>query len=238
MTAWEAESKRKGNELLALLPEAEYERLAPHLEKIVIALREVLYEANKPIKYVFFPLNGVMSIVAVMEDGRLAEVATIGKEGMVGMPVFLGAEQTPSLAFSQVAGEALRLNVSEFRKQVKDGGALTMVLHRYTQALFTQIAQSAACNRLHSIEQRCARWLLMTHDRVGADEFPLTHEFLGQMLGVRRATVTGVANTLHKAGLITYRRGKITVQDRKGLEGASCECYKVIRDDFDRLLYP
>ncbi len=226
----------RGNRLLALLPEAEYKRLEPHLEKVALPLREVLYEADKPIEHVFFPLTGVTSIVAEMEDGRIAEVGTIGNEGMAGLPVFLGAEKTPTLAFQQVPGEALRMRVDVFRKEIENAGTLTRVLHRYTQALFTQVAQAAACNRLHSTDQRCARWLLMTHDRVGTDEFLLTHEFLGQMLGVRRATVTEVAGTLHKAGLITYSRGKITVLDRQGLEAASCKCYQVIREDFDRLL--
>ncbi len=168
--------------------------------------------------------------------GVFSEVGTIGNEGMVGLPVFLGADQTPTEAFCQVEGEALRMRTDMFREEVKNGGGLVSILHRYTQALFTQIAQSAACNRLHSIEQRCARWLLLTQDRVEPDEFSLTHEFMGQMLGVRRATVTEVAGTLQKAGLITYNRGKITVLDRKGLEGASCECYQIIRQDYDRLL--
>jgi CRP-like cAMP-binding protein len=171
-----------------------------------------------------------------MEDGRIAEVGTIGNEGMAGLPVFLGAETTPTLAFQQVPGEALRMRVDAFREEVRNDGALTRVLHRYTQALLTQVAQAAACNRLHSIGQRCACWLLMTQDRVGTDEFELTHEFLGQMLGVRRATVTEVAGTLQEAGLITYSRGKITVLDCQGLEAASCECYQVIREEFNRLL--
>jgi CRP-like cAMP-binding protein len=237
MTSPDPFDYRRQNRLLALLPEAEYQRLNAHLTLVVLNLKQTLYAPYQPIEYVYFPLNGVTSIVATMENGQIAEVGTVGNEGMVGLPVFLGARSAPVQAFLQVPGEALRLGTAEFQEEVRKGGALVQILHRYTQALFTQIAQSTACNRLHSIEQRCARWLLMTHDRVGmAEEFPLTHEFLGQMLGVRRATVSEVAGALQRKGLITYSRGKIRVVDRQGLEEAACECYAIVQNEFNRLL--
>lgn len=236
MTTPENRNGSRGNRILTLLPDTDYRRLEMHLERVHLPLKTVLYEAYMPITHVHFPIDGVTSILTTMEDGREAEVGTVGNEGMAGLPVFLGADSTPTMAFEQVPGDALRLRTEVFREEIARGGALTAVLHRYTQALFTQIAQSAACNRLHAVEQRCARWLLMTQDRVGANQFPLTHEFLGQMLGVRRATVTEAAGALQAEGLITYRRGIITVCDRAALEQASCECYRVIRDDFDRLL--
>jgi CRP-like cAMP-binding protein len=226
----------EGNRLLAALPREEYERLLPQMEVVSLEFKQILYEMNQPIESVYFHRSGVTSLVALMEDGSVVELATVGNEGMVGLPVFLGAETTSIRALTQVPGEGVRMKAELLREEVRRDGALHDLLHRYTQALFHQIARGAACSRVHSVEQQCARWLLMTHDRVDADEFLLTQEFLSQMLGVRRASVNAVARILQKAGLIRYRRGKITILDRQGLEAASCECYRIISEEFTRLL--
>jgi CRP-like cAMP-binding protein len=223
------------NRLLVALPKDEYDRLLPHLEKVSLPLREILYEANGPIAHVFFPLVGVVSLV-IKDSGFSIEVGIIGNEGMVGTPVFMESDRSPTMAIAQIPGEAMRMEVKAFQKEMKRHGPLFGLVQRYTQTMINQISQSIVCNRRHSVEKRMCRWLLMSHDRVGADEFQLTHEFLAQMLGVRRPTVTAVAGTLQKAGLITYHRGRITVIDRKGLEGACCECYKVVVKELDRLL--
>ena len=224
------------NRILAALPEAEYARLAPALEPVSFELRQVLFDVDRPIDYVYFPEDCIASVVSVMADGSAVETATIGFEGVVGLPVFLGADRTPAQAFVQIPGEAYRIESGAFRQEIQRGGDLRDALSRYTQALFTQVAQSSACNRLHTMRERCARWLLQTHDRIGHDEFPLTQQFLSQMLGVRRATVTVAASELQNDGLITYEYGRITVRDRRGLEAASCECYEIIRREFARLL--
>lgn len=224
------------NRLLAALPKEEYERLVANMEAVFLELKHSVYEPNEPIEYVYFVKNGVVSLLNVMEDGKEVEVATVGNEGMVGLPVFLGAEKIPGRAFSQVPGDALRMKADVFKDKVTPGTRLHDLLQRYTQALFNQIAQGTACNTLHSVEERMCRWLLMTQDRVGKDEFPLTQEFLGQMLGVRRPTVSIAASILQKAGLIRYSRGGITILDREGLEDSSCECYAIIKAEFDRLV--
>jgi len=224
------------NRLLTALPKEEYERLQPHLELVSMSLKQVIYEPNEPLRHVYFPKNGVISLLTVMEDGNAVEVATVGNEGMVGLPVFLRAKTIPGLAFSQVPGDALRMKADVFQREVTPSSPLYNLLQRYTQAVFNQISQSAACNRLHSIEERFCRWMLMTQDRVGANQFPLTQEFLAQMLGVRRASVSVVAAMIQKAGLISYNRGKMTIVDREGLENVSCECYAIINAEFERLL--
>lgn len=224
------------NRLLAVLPGEVYERIARDLEQVSLVIRQALYLPNEPIPFVYFPCSGVMSLVTVLDDGTVVEVATVGNEGMVGVPVLLGTERIPGQAFTQIPGEALRIETEAFRLAVRQNGALLDLLHRYTQALFNQVAQTAACNRGHVVEQRCARWLLQTHDRVGSDHFLLTQEFLSQMLGARRASVGSVASRLQSAGLIRYSRGRITILDRAGLETLSCGCYRVIKREFDRLL--
>ena len=224
------------NRLLVALTSDDYDRLLPHLEKVSLSLRDILYEANGPIPHVFFPLYGVVSLVIIMEGGFTLEVGTIGNEGMVGTPVFLGSGSSPTRAISQVPGEALRMETTVFQEEMRRGGPLYGLVQRYTQAMINQISQSTVCNHRHSVAKRMCRWLLMSHDRVGTDEFPLTHEFLAQMLGVRRPTVTAAAGILQKAGLISYHRGRLTVLDRKGLEAASCECYEVVAKELDRLL--
>lgn len=225
-----------GNRLLAALPPEEYKRLLPHMETVPLALKQVLYVPNQTIEYVYFPNNGVCSLIVIMEDGSSVEVGTVGNEGMVGIALFLGADRLPSEAFAQVAGNAMRMKADVFKREVFPGSPLHNLLQRYTQTLFNQVGQSAACNRLHCVEERCCRWLLMTQDRVGSDRFPLTQEFLAQMLGVRRASVSAIAAKLQKAGFISYSRGIITIVDRKSLETVSCECYKVVKQEFDRLL--
>jgi CRP-like cAMP-binding protein len=223
------------NRLLAALPPSEYRRLVPKLETVSLTLKQRVYESLRTIDHVYFPLNGIISIVAFMNDGSGIEVATVGNEGMVGLPVFLGAAKTPLVAFQQIPGESMRMESEEFIKESKRNGALTAILHRYTQSFMVQIAQGSACNRAHSVAQRCARWLLTTHDRVGRPQrFLITQEFLGQMLGVRRAGVSEVASALRKSKLIDYKRGIVHIVNRKGLENRTCECYWVIKDEIDR----
>lgn len=195
-----------------------------------------MFDVDRRIEYVYFPEDALISVVSVMTDGSAVETATIGDEGVVGLPVFLGTDRTPAQAFCQVPGQAYRLESDAFRRELARPGGLRDALSLYTQALFTQVAQSSACNRLHTMRERCARWLLQTHDRVGRDEFPLTQQFLSQMLGVRRATVTEAAGGLQADGLITYEYGRITIRDRRRLEAASCECYEITRREFARLL--
>jgi CRP-like cAMP-binding protein len=223
------------NHLLALLPEDELNALLPQLEPVMLDFREIVYDVDVQLEYAYFPQGGVVSLVGVMRDGSAVEVATVGNEGMVGLPLFLGADRVLGQAFSQVAGPALRLRAAAFRT-ASAGGKLREIMHLYTQALFTQISQSAACNRLHLTEERFARWLLMAHERVGEDEFQLTQDFLSQMLGVRRATVSEIAARAQKQGLVNYSRGRMTVLNRRGLEEATCECYAIIRAEFERLL--
>jgi CRP-like cAMP-binding protein len=224
------------NRILDLLLPEEADRLRSHLQRVDYGLKQFVFHAHDSITFVLFPLSGVFSLVMsqVGDDG--VEVGTIGNEGMVGLPVFLGADSMPFVAFCQVPGPAYRLGVEAFREELGWGGTLATMLARYTQGFFNQIAQSAACNTQHPMEERLSRWLLMTHDRVGSDRFPLTHEFMAQMLGVRRATVTIALGMLQKAGLIRYSRGTVDIQDREGLENASCECYAIIKKEYDRLL--
>jgi CRP-like cAMP-binding protein len=227
------------NRLLALVPQDERERLAREFELVSLELKDTIFEEDKPIEHVYFPLDGILSLVSQMEDGRGIEVATIGNEGMAGLPVFLQATLTSShMAFSQIPGQSLRMPAERFSDFINssDNGGLHLALNRYTQALMSMIARAVACNALHSVQQRACRWLLTTHDRVGVDEFLLTQEFLGQMLGVTRASVNEVARELQDAGAIHYTRGRVSILDRGELEQRSCECYRVIRTEFDRLL--
>jgi CRP-like cAMP-binding protein len=223
------------NHLLAALPRREYARLRPHLEAVPLALEAVLHRPGEPIKHVYFPTRGVLSQLVVVEKGGTIEVGMVGREGLAGLPILLGAEATPVCCVVQMAGEALRMKAEVFRDQVGPGSPLHDVALRYTHAFVAQVSQSAACNSLHPAAKRCCRWLLMTHDRAGGDRFPLTHALLAGMLGVRRATVTNVARLLRTAQLIRYRRGEVTVLDRAGLESAACECYRIVQAEFDRL---
>jgi CRP-like cAMP-binding protein len=224
------------NRLIAALPSADRQRLLEALQPVSLTVRQSLCEAGEPIKFVYFPLSGVYSIVSIVTDGDTVEIATVGHEGMVGIPVFLGGRSTSDEAFCQVPGDLLRLRAARFREEVHRSRAFRTVMLRYTQAFIHQIAQHAACYRLHSIVERCASRLLMTHDRVNLDEVVLTQDSLAQMLGVRRATVTAAAGMLQHAGLIRYTRGRITIVDRKKLERASCQCNRIIRREYKRLL--
>jgi CRP-like cAMP-binding protein len=223
------------NRLMAALPEPDLTLLRAHLETVPLRQGQNLYTKDAPINHVYFVLHGVISLVAPLKDEPDVEIATVGPEGVVGLPVFLGAERPIGNATVQIPGEAERIKAEEFRSVVDQSPALNRILLRYTLALMNFIAQNAACNRVHSIEERCARWLLSTQDRVHEKTFPLTQEFLALMLGVRRPSVSKTAGILAKAGLISYVRGRITILNRAGLEAASCECYRVIRHEFDQL---
>jgi CRP-like cAMP-binding protein len=224
------------NRLLAALPRNFQEEIAPGLQRVALELRASIYQNRKPMEFVYFPLNGVLSMLADMEEENSVEVATVGNEGMIGLPLFLGARETPGYCFAQVPGEALRMPADYFMEVTKNGGPLTKILHRYTQAMMVQISQGTACNRVHSIDQRCARWLLMTQDRVEGDEFQLTQQFLSQMLGVRRATVNEISTRFQEMGLISYSRGHIRILDRNELQKKSCRCYQIIRQEYERML--
>ncbi|MBW4509090.1 MAG: Crp/Fnr family transcriptional regulator [Scytonematopsis contorta HA4267-MV1] len=224
------------NQLLAALPIEEYQNLAPHLESVELPLRQVLHEAGEPIEYVYFPTEAMISLVSIMKDGSTVEVALIGKEGMVGIPVILGGNSTTSQAVVQVAGRGLRLQANILKAQFQLGGQLHYLLLRYIQALFTQISQGAVCNRLHNLEERLARWLLSVQDCLQMQEFPMTQEHIAQMLGSRRSGVTVAAGMLQHAGIISYRRGRINILSRERLEATSCECYGIIKAEIARLL--
>ncbi|MBI5671591.1 MAG: Crp/Fnr family transcriptional regulator [Chloroflexi bacterium] len=226
----------RSNRLLAALPPEDYQRLLPALEPVAFQPTDVLYEPNRPIEYVYFPLYGVASILVVMNDGLTGEVATVGNEGMVGITLFLGIAETTTKAIYQIAGEALRLPAGVFMAEINRNSALVAILQRYTQAWMTMLTQHAACNNLHPLNERCDHWLLLTHDRVSGDQFSLTQKFLGFMLGVRRAAVNSVMQTLQKVGYIRYSRGIITIVDRPGLESVACECYGVVSGEYRRML--
>jgi CRP-like cAMP-binding protein len=224
------------NQILAALPPEEFDLIAPKLRPVHLELGETLYLPEQKIDYVYFINRGVVSLLATLENGATVEAGVIGHEGMAGIPVVLGADSTPNQALIQSEGEAFRMPSRDVRIEFRNGGKLRDLLLRYTHTLFTQVAQTAACNRLHSIEQRLARWLLLTQDRVGRDDFVLTQDFLSRMLGVRRAGVSVAASTLKQAGLIDYKRGIIFVLDRRGLENYSCECYRIVKEEYDRYL--
>ena len=230
------ESDRRTNRLLLMLSDDDYERLRPHLSPIVFDYRKSLYEASRPIEHVYFPIDGVASLVITTMDGASAEVGTIGNEGMVGLPVCLGDTEAPSSVYVQVPGTALSMNTGIFRSELQRSPTLKLIMLRYAHAFFNQVAQSVACGHLHKVEQRCCRWLLMTRDRMPSGDFLLTHEFLGMMLGVRRTTVTDVMGKLQKAGLIRYRRGHVSILDHEALQQRTCECYDISKLEFDRLL--
>jgi CRP-like cAMP-binding protein len=226
------------NFILGALPDEEYARLRERLEPVNLDLKQMIYETDQPIRHAYFPTSAVLSMISQVDGAAAVEVATIGREGMAGLPVFLGVGASPNTIFAQIPGLALRMRAEQLRDVLAGDGALHRQLHRYIQATMVQLSQNVACNRLHSTEERAARWLLMTADRVGAERFPLTQDFLAQMLGVRRATVSITAGLLHNAGLISYKRGVITVDDRAGLEDAACDCYGIVRDEFQELAKP
>jgi CRP-like cAMP-binding protein len=226
----------KQNRLLATLPAPDYERLLPDLELVPLPLGWSIYEAGGKLGYVYFPTSAIISLLYVMEDGSSAEIAVAGNEGLVGIALFMGGETTPSRAVVQSAGYGYRLKAMVLKKEFDQGGMLQQLALRYTQALITQMAQTAVCNRHHSVEQQLCRWLLLSLDRLPSNELKMTQELIANMLGVRREGVTEAAGKLQKAGLIHYSRGHITVLDRPKLEKRVCECYAVVKKEMDRLL--
>ena len=224
------------NHLLGALPTSDYERLAPHLELISMKLGDVLYESGAKLRHVYFPTTSIVSLLYVMEDGASAEIAIVGNEGILGISLFMGGDTTPSRAVVQSAGYGFRLKAELLKNEFGRFGQTMQLLLRYTQALITQMAQTAVCNRHHSVDQQLCRWLLLSLDRLASNELVMTQELIANMLGVRREGVTEAAGNLQNAGLIRYRRGRITVLDRPGLEARSCECYQVVKTEFDRLL--
>jgi CRP-like cAMP-binding protein len=230
------EHHRIGNNLLAVLPDAELARMAPHLVLVDMPLGQVVYESGDRLDHVYFPTTCIVSLLYVMEDGASAEIAIVGNEGMIGISIFMGGETTPSRAIVQSAGQAYQLDSRVLKDEFRRAGPVQRVLLRYTQALITQMAQTAVCNRHHSIDQHLCRWLLLSLDRLSSNELKITQELIANMLGVRRPGVSEAAMKLQEAGLIRYSYGHIEVLDRRGLEKRVCECYSVVKREFDRLL--
>jgi CRP-like cAMP-binding protein len=223
------------NRFLRMLPASSYYRMRPYLEAIPLPKKYVVWNVDDPIDFVYFPRRCVLSLLVVLRHRAPVEAATVGNEGLLGMSTVLGSDRSPLLVLAQIPGEVLRLGARIFHELVEDDASLRVLTLRYSHALLDQTAQSVACNRRHTTVQRCARWLLMTHDRAHADEFPLTHQFLAMMLGVRRASVTVAAGELQRAKLIRYLYGRVVIENRAGLEEAACECYSVVQQRFHRL---
>jgi CRP-like cAMP-binding protein len=219
------------NHLLAALPGEEYGRLLPHLESVALPFMEVLYVGGETIEHVYFPDDGLISLLVVMDDEKVREIGVIGNEGMLGTAVALGMMTTTTRALIQLPGSAMRMKAGALREELKRGGALPHVLRRYAQALFTQVSQSTACVSSHAVDKRLSRWLLMTHDHAPGNEFEMKHEFMAMMLGVTRSVVTRAAGRLQKEEMISYTRGQVTVLDRHRLEASACECYGVVKAD-------
>ena len=230
-----ASSLISSNRLLACLPERDHRKLAPKLELVSLKARHTAYEPGKAIEYVYFPLNSVISIIAGTRQGREVEVATIGNEGMVGLPVFLGTSSTPGMAYAQVPGDSFRIKAEAFWEQARQSDPIVKIMRLYGHALIVQIMQRVACNRTHSAMKRCARCLLTTHDQVRKERFPITQEILGYMLGIRRTGVSAVASALKQRRIINYNRGMVEILNRPELESASCECYVAVKQEFERL---
>jgi len=224
------------NYLLAAMPEEEFEQLLAVLEPVSFKLGEALYESGEKLEYVYFPTTAIISMLYIMENGATAEIGVVGNDGVLGVSLFMGGETTTSRAIIQSAGDAYRMKSKDLKAQFALGGVFQKMLLRYTQALMTQISQTAVCNRLHSVEQQLCRWLLLSHDRLDSDTLVMTHDLISNMLGVRREGVTLASKKLQKKNLITNVRGTMVVIDRQGLEAAVCECYKVVNDEYNRLL--
>jgi CRP-like cAMP-binding protein len=231
-----ATPSQTGNRLLDRLPEAEFKRLLPSWEPISLPHGHELCRQNGPMSHVYFPTSGMCSVVGATDEGKVVETATVGNEGMIGIPVVLGLDFSPSTAISQVSGEGLRMSVPPFLRALEPGGPLDRLLRRFIAFSLRYAYQTAVCNSQHAVEERMCRWLLMTQDRVGQAEFLLTQEFLAEMLGVRRQTVTVFAGALQTAGFISYRRGTMRIINREGLEDASCECYEITKSYYDRIM--
>ena len=228
--------KRWPNHLLSVLPKDVQNRLFPFLEPYPMPLGKALYESGDQLEHVYFPTTSIVSLLYIMEDGASAEIAVVGNEGIVGIALFMGGETMPNRAVVQSAGDSFRLPGQLLKQEFNRGGPMQHLLLRYTLAMLTQMAQTAVCNRHHSVDQQLCRWLLLSLDRLPSNELSMTQELIANMLGVRREGVTEAAGALQKAGLIEYHRGRITVLDRPGLEARVCECYEVVRDEFHRLL--
>jgi CRP-like cAMP-binding protein len=226
-----AKKPRSANLLLAALPKKEYQALQPYLEEVPLVFEEILYKPQVVINNVYFPSSGIISLLAGGDGHASLEVGLVGNEGVLGLPVFMGVNSSRTLAVVQGAGSAMKMKAATFRRWCSDGGALPAILRRYAHSRLTQITQVAVCNQFHPIDSRLARWLLMTHDRMGDDEFQLTQEFLSNMLGVRREGVSKAAGDLQKQNLIQYSRGRLEILDRPGLEATSCGCYEIIRSE-------
>lgn len=224
------------NHLLGVLPANEYQRLAPHLELVSLEQGQVLYESGGQLQHMYFPTTAIVALMYLLENGSSAEIAVVGNEGLLGVSLFMGGETTPSRAVVQNAGQAYRVPAALLKDEFNRAGPVLRLLLRYTQALITQMTQTAVCNRHHAIEQQLCRWLLLSLDRLPGDVLAMTQELIANMLGVRREGVTMAAGNLQRAGLISYTRGHIKVLDRGGLEGAVCECYGVVKLEYDRLL--
>jgi CRP-like cAMP-binding protein len=229
-------SSRTGNRLLDRLPGEEFERLQPHFQRVALKHQEDVYGLNGPAAHVYFPLSSVFCLVLLMEDGKEVETATTGNEGLLGIPLLLGLDFNPLRATTQVAGDCLRLPARPFLAALKQGTALDRLVRNYIAYSWQNNNQAIACNLLHTVTERLCRWLLLTHDRTGADEFDLTQEFLAEMLGASRQTVTVVAGTLQAAGFITYRRGHVRIVRREELEDSCCECYAAMKEFYDRVM--
>jgi CRP-like cAMP-binding protein len=224
------------NEVLSVLPLEEFKRLSPNLELVTFDLGKVVYESGERLNYIYFPTTAVVSMLYTMEDGATAEMGLVGCDGVVGIALFLGGETTRNRAVVQIAGASLRMNRMVLQQEVARGDALLHSLLRYTQALITQLSQTAVCNRLHPVAERLSRWLLLCHDRAKSDELLMTQEFIANMLGGRRESVTVAAGHLQDAGLIQYARGHIRIVDRKRLEASACECYQIVKNECERLV--
>ncbi len=224
-----------GNRLLAVLPESDFQRISPYLIEVSLSLGQILHEPQEKIETVYFPTKAMISLVSIMEDGSTVEVGIVGNDGMLGYPVYLGGAQSHIRALVQSQGKALQMNAIVLKNEFDRGGFFQRLLLLYTQVFLTQVTQTAACNRFHPTEERLARWLLQSQDCTGSEELHLTQDFLSSMLGVRRASVTVAAGTLQQAGMIRYNRGKITILDRTALEDTTCECYEIVRQEYNRL---
>jgi CRP-like cAMP-binding protein len=230
------EANPKQNYVLAALPPVEFERIEPELELVHLNLGQVLYESGGHLSHVYFPTDAIVSLLYVLENGSSAEIAVVGNEGILGISLFMGGETTPSRAIVQSKGDSYRWPASSLKREFNRGGPMLLLLLRYTQALITQMSQTAVCNRHHSVDQQLCRWLLLSLDRLPSDELNMTQELIANMLGVRREGVTEAAGKLRDAGIISYSRGRIMVLDRQKLELKVCECYRVVKKEFDRLL--
>ena len=224
------------NRLLAALPKSEFEHLQPHLELVSLSLGQVLYESGAQMTHVYFPTDCIISLLYLMENGATAEIGVTGYEGLIGIALFMGGQTTPNGAVVQSAGNAYKMSAKVLQAEFNKGGQFQQSLLRYTQALITQISQTAVCNRLHSVEQQLCRWLLLSYDRLHSDKLVMTHNLIANMLGVRREGITLAAKHLQARGVISYVRGTITLLDRSNLEATVCECYRVVKSEYDRLL--